>query len=169
MADHPLHWARHRFDPFGLACDILAGARVAIDIDPRTPNVGYFAQSEGPLVLTISYGPDADLDNWLTRMRAGGAADVSVMQDRQSITFCGTQATRVVLKVVPPVAAVGHRHVLPGMETVSGGYAEPFIQVIVSSWHRQTPLLVIFQKPLLGAEEYAGAEERYFASFQCQP
>ncbi|GFO97054.1 hypothetical protein ig2599ANME_1252 [groundwater metagenome] len=168
MTDNQLQWTRYNFELFGISFDIFAGSHVAIMLNPLTPNIGYLVQSRGSLVLTVSYGTDSSLESWLKRISNSGAEEVLMIQEKQPIEFCGHPAERVVVKVVPPLPAIGHRHWRYGTENVEGGYAGPFLLTMVGTTHRQTPLVAMFQKPSLHASSYARAEKHFFASFLCQ-
>ena len=104
-----IDWMSYYFEPFGVRCDIFAGVDVSIMIDPGTPLVGYLAQSRGPLMLMIKYGPDAGLDDHQRRIMSLSGRTVTVHDERQAATLCGRPAERIVLHVEPQEPAHGFR------------------------------------------------------------
>lgn len=162
-----MEWVTHHFEYFGLSCDIFRGAEVAVMLEPRTPNVGSLSQSEGAWALSVSYGPDAQLDTWLRRALSDSSAEVSVLE-RRAAKICDYPAERVVLKVVPPSSAVGHRLDAQGVQPASAESGGPFLLTAVGAVHRRTPFTAIFQRPFSDAPADADAEEHFFSSFRCQ-
>lgn len=169
VEEEKIEWESYYFEPFGLRCDIFKGASVAIMIDPKTPLTGYLSQSLGPLMLMVSYGTDSGLDNWAQRIIAQHGSKVFVYEERSPATVCARAAERMVLKVEPEFTAQGFRFKDGRVEELSAENAEPYLMAMIGTYHRRTPLLAMFRKPLAEAELYESAEAHFFESFRCEP
>jgi len=163
-----MEWAAYNFELFGLSCDIFRGGHVSVMLDPRTPNVGYLSQREGPLALTVSYGPDADLNAWVGRMLSDSSAGTSTLKERTASAICGLPAERVVFEVVTPQPAAGHRLEAGGVQALAPEPDGPFLLSVVGAVHRATPFMATFQRPSADDPSYGEAEEHFFASFRCR-
>jgi hypothetical protein len=164
-----IEWMSYFFEPFGVGCDIFAGVDVAIMIDPGTPLVGYLAQTRGPLMLTIKYGPDAGLDDHTQRIMSVAGRRVTVHEERRAATLCARPAERIVLHVEPEEPARGFGIRSGQAEELRSWDTDPYLVVMIGATHRETPLLATFRKPLAEAAEYEAAEAHFFASFRCEP
>jgi len=168
MVDSSWQWIRHRFETLGVSCDILAGGRVAAMVDEQTPHAGYLAQHHPPLMLTVTYGPDATMDEMLQQALSYEAIEVSVVQDRHPTRFCGSAGERATVRVVPVPPVTGHRMGENGiLEPMLSGPDEPILETIVTTVHRETPLAATFQRPEADAEAYEPLEMHFFNSFHC--
>jgi hypothetical protein len=163
-----IEWVSYCFEPFGLHCDIFAGVDVAIMIDPRTPLVGYLAQTRGPLTLMIKYGPDAGLGDHARRIMSLQGRRVGIHEESRPATLCARPAERIVLQVEPEEPARGVRFTDGLIEELRGWDTEPYLMVMIGAAHRETPLVATFRKPLAEAQRYETAESHFFASFRCE-
>jgi hypothetical protein len=163
-------WTMFEFEPFGLSCAIFEATDYAILLDPGTPRVGLLSQRHLGTVLTVTYGPDATLDVWLERLAAGGHAQLDILE-RASSRMCDLAAERTVVHVTPPPTPVGSRLGSRGVEHFADARRVSLRVVIVGTRHRETPLLAVFQRPIVvrRVDPSSKDEAHFFASFRCRP
>ncbi|HEX3045083.1 MAG TPA: hypothetical protein VHY08_10030 [Bacillota bacterium] len=160
-----LSWLRYRFELFGLSFAIFADEAPAIRMDIRTPATGYFAQTRGELALTVSFGPEADLDLGLQQWLSVNAQSYEPIQPRQTIDWNGKVADQLTLVIIPPPPAIGYRPGSNGPETILSGPVDPYRLTLIGTKHRDTPVMVTWKQPLSNESLYQQAEEYFFASF----
>lgn len=156
-----MDWTPYRFERFGLVCDIFKDGSAAIQIDPRTPDVGYLSQSSKYLVLVVSYGPAASLDSWIQKMESETMAHVQLLEQRRPTLLCDLSAERIAYQVTSPPPAMGSR----AGEPIMSGPEGPFRITAVGTRHHGIPLLATFRRPL--SDESIEAEQHFFQGFRC--
>lgn len=174
-----LRWGNHAIDELGMNVPILAG------IEVKTGEMGgnqYVRQTKKPLMTAVWYGYGRTLESW----RSGYAGNTgATFGEEQSVTICGTPATRQELSLAASRVGIGRPRAMQlnnGMAGPGAGSTRAELtpapapterafrenpartQVAIGMTVKKTPVVVTWTIETDKRAAFAASEKHYFES-----